>query len=62
MVTVIKKGSSKSLIHQLLEKLKIRKGINAKKYCGIIKLKENPLTIQKNRMLSHKRVFGRTVK
>ena len=47
MVTVIKKGSSKSAIGQLLQKLKIKKGFNAKKYCGVIKLKSNPLTIQK---------------
>jgi hypothetical protein len=47
MVTVIKQGSSKASIQQLLEKLKSRKGLDAKKYCGVIKLKENPLTIQK---------------
>ena len=47
MVTVIKKGSSRLAIRQSLEKLKHRKGFDAKKHSGVIKLKENPLTIQK---------------
>ncbi len=47
MVTVIKKGSSKSVIIHLLQKLKIKQGFNAKKYCGVIKLKSSPLIIQK---------------
>ncbi len=47
MVTVIKQGSSKASIRLSLEKLKRNKGIDAKKYCGVIKLKEHPLTIQK---------------
>jgi hypothetical protein len=47
MVTVIKQGSSKASIEKLLEKLKSKKGLDAKKYCGVIKLKANPLTIQK---------------
>jgi hypothetical protein len=47
MVTIIKEGTSKNLIAQLIDKLKYNKGINAKKYCGIIKLKQHPLSIQK---------------
>lgn len=47
MVTVIKQGSSKASIEKLLKKLKSKKGFDAKKYCGVIKLKANPLTIQK---------------
>jgi hypothetical protein len=48
MVTVIKKGSSKTAIKQLVDKVQIKKGLDAKKYSGLIKLKENPLTIQKS--------------
>ncbi len=47
MVTVIKQGSSKASIKQLIEKLQSNKGIDAKKFCGVIKLKEHPLIIQK---------------
>jgi hypothetical protein len=46
MVTVIKKSASKLAINQLLGKLLPKKGLNAKKYCGVLKLKSNPLTIQ----------------
>jgi hypothetical protein len=46
MVTVIKNGSSKAAIKRLLEKLKIEKGFDAKKFSGVIKLKESPLEIQ----------------
>ena len=47
MVVVIKKGSSKKNIMDALKKLPIRKGFNAKKHCGVIRLKEHPLDIQK---------------
>jgi hypothetical protein len=47
MVTIIKEGTNKATISQLLDKLKYNKGINAKKFCGVIKLKKHPLTIQK---------------
>ena len=47
MVTIIKDGSSKAAIRNLLEKLKTNKGFDAKKYSGVIKLKKNPLEIQK---------------
>lgn len=47
MVTIIKAGANKTTISQLLDKLKYSKGINAKKYCGVIKLKKHPLAIQK---------------
>ncbi len=47
MVIVIKKGSSKATILELLDKLRNKKGFNAKKHCGVIKLKSDPLTIQK---------------
>ncbi|MGV3589613.1 MAG: hypothetical protein ACO1OF_21580 [Adhaeribacter sp.] len=48
MVTVIKKGADKINIQKALESIKIKKGLNAFKYCGKVKLEKEPLTIQKN--------------
>lgn len=48
MVTVIKKGTDKISIQKAFESVSIRKGINAFKYCGKVKLEKDPLTIQKN--------------
>lgn len=47
MVVVIKGSDSKKKIAEALKKLRKRKGFNARKHCGVIKLKEDPLTIQK---------------
>lgn len=50
MVTIIKSGTSKNKIKSLLarqEKKKKPKMINLQKYCGILNLKEDPLTVQK---------------
>lgn len=50
MVTIIKQGSTKELIQELwinLFKERKRKGVDANKYCGILKLEEDPLEIQK---------------
>lgn len=50
MITIIKQGSTRELINALLAKLfekKKTKGIDAYKYCGRLKLNEDPLTIQK---------------
>lgn len=47
MVTVIKKGSSRTLIKRLVQKLQVNRGVDVRKYAGVIKLKEHPLTIQK---------------
>jgi len=49
MVTVIKRGASKEEIRSLLEShdKKARKGIDVKKYCGVLNLKEDPLELQK---------------
>lgn len=46
---IIKKGSSKDEISRLIEKLNLKKseGIDAYKYCGVIKLFESPSEIQK---------------
>lgn len=50
MVTTIKKGASKKEIDSLLEshnKKKKTKGVNVKKYCGVLNLKKDPLELQK---------------
>jgi hypothetical protein len=49
MVIIIKKGATKDEIRSLLEaqKSETRKGVDIKKYCGIIQLREDPLNLQK---------------
>ncbi len=50
MVTVIKKGTKKESINKLLKTLSqrpSRKGIDAYKYCGTVKFKEDALVLQK---------------
>jgi hypothetical protein len=50
MVVVLKRGATSKEISKVSSRLKkrpLRKTINAKKYCGTIKLKESPLDIQK---------------
>ena len=47
MVTVIKKGSDKALLFRLSREALETKGVDTHKYCGVIKLKEDPLVIQK---------------
>ncbi len=50
MILVLKKGATKQEIEQInkkLEQMPLRKKLEAKKYCGVIKLKEDPLLIQK---------------
>lgn len=50
MTMTIKKGMSKSGIAQIINKLRaerVTKGLDAYKYCGVIKLKESPSDIQK---------------
>lgn len=47
MVTVIKKGAIKEEIEKAFSNLANTKKFNAYKYCGTIKLTEDPLTIQK---------------
>ena len=46
MVTIIKKGISSATLKKLRDKLQPNKGFDAKKFCGVIKLKEHPLSIQ----------------
>jgi uncharacterized protein (UPF0335 family) len=50
MVLVLKKGAAKHEIAALEKQLYTRKasaGFDAKKYNGVLKLKQDPLTIQK---------------
>jgi len=47
MVLVLKKGATKKEMQSIHKKLQNQVGVNTKKYCGTIKLKEDPLTIQK---------------
>jgi len=47
MITVIKKGSDKSSYKRKLEEALKTKGVDTHKYCGVIRLNEDPLTIQK---------------
>ena len=47
MVLVLKKGASKKEMLSIAKKLYKSTGVDTKKYCGIIKLKEDALLIQK---------------
>lgn len=50
MVIVIKKGASKRTLDSLLKKAvdsSNAKKLNARKYCGAVKFKEDGLTLQK---------------
>jgi hypothetical protein len=47
MVLVLKKGVSKKEMDDITAKPPVPKGVNTKKYSGTIKLKEDPLAIQK---------------
>jgi hypothetical protein len=48
MVTVINRNSSLKQISEMIQKmLESRKEHDAYKFCGVIKLKEKPLSIQK---------------
>ena len=50
MVTIIRRGSTKEEIKaklELLDEDKKQKGIDLKKFCGSIKLKEDPMKLQK---------------
>lgn len=48
MVLVLKKGASKKEIESLEKKLKTKNGVAVMKYCGLIKLKNDPVAIQKS--------------
>ncbi|MEP7197403.1 MAG: hypothetical protein ABI851_12855 [Saprospiraceae bacterium] len=46
MVLVLKKGASKRQIEVLTKKLKPKKGVDVVKYCGLLKLNTDALTLQ----------------
>lgn len=51
MVLTLKKGANKSTIEKLFKQIKKRvrsKGIDSKRFCGKLQLKENALKIQKD--------------
>jgi len=47
MATIIKKKSEKKNLSKLFNKALLSKGVDTRKYCGVIKLKRDPLLIQK---------------
>jgi hypothetical protein len=49
MVLVLKKGASKEEIDLLRKKMSSnqRDGVDTRKFCGVLKLKEDPMVIQK---------------
>lgn len=47
MATIIKKKSNRKNISKIFNKAVASKGVDTKKYCGVIKLAKNPLVIQK---------------
>jgi hypothetical protein len=47
MATVIKKKSAKKVISEKFIKAISSKGVDTRKYCGVIKLSKDPLAIQK---------------
>ena len=50
MKLVLERGATKKqmeLLNEKLSHLPVRKKLDSKKYCGVIKLKEDPLIIQK---------------
>ncbi len=51
MITIIHSGASKEKIQSILEnrkKNRLKKVIDLKKYCGVVKLKSDPVSIQKS--------------
>jgi hypothetical protein len=47
MVLTLKKGASRKDMEDICAKLQPIKGVDTKKYCGTIKLKGDPLVIQR---------------
>lgn len=48
MVLVLKKGATKREIQKIEKRLGVGRTLDVTKYCGKIKLKEDPLAIQKD--------------
>lgn len=47
MVLILKKGASKKEMTKISKKISHSSGVNTKKFCGTIKLKEDSISIQK---------------
>jgi hypothetical protein len=47
MVTILKKGSDGKEVEKSLSRLKNKKSFDSQKYCGVLKIKKDPLAIQK---------------
>lgn len=49
MITVIKRGARKEDIQKMFQKMESmeKKGLDARKYCGILKTDKDPVDIQK---------------
>jgi hypothetical protein len=47
MVFILKKGATKKEMNLIEKKLNQKQGVDTKKYCGVLKLKFDPLVIQK---------------
>lgn len=47
MVTIIKKGATKKDMQKALDNLSLRPKFNAYKYCGVLKVDQDPVAIQK---------------
>jgi len=46
MVTILKRGISKKTWQNRINHLKMRRKLDAYKYCGILKINMDPVTIQ----------------
>jgi hypothetical protein len=46
MVTIIKNSISKKLLQNRVSRIKLRRRLNAYKYCGVMKICKNPVSIQ----------------
>jgi hypothetical protein len=47
MVSIIDKNTTEEQLKAAFRKVQSKRGVNALKYCGTIKLKESPVSIQK---------------
>jgi len=48
MVLVLKSGATKKQIQLIEKKLKKKTGVDVMKFCGKVKIKQDPLLIQKS--------------
>jgi hypothetical protein len=48
MITILKKGSDTKEIEKSLSRLKNKKSFDSQKYCGVLKIKKDPIVVQKS--------------